>query len=55
MSQLSNLLEGVEVERKPFGEVGDLVRGNGLPKSRWLMYDSFQALVLPKQSVSAGI
>ena len=33
MSSLEKLLEGVEVEWKTLGEVGELVRGNGLPKS----------------------
>ncbi len=30
---MKNLLDGVEVEWKTLGEVGELVRGNGLPKS----------------------
>lgn len=29
---IKELLEGVEVEFKPLGELGELVRGNGLPK-----------------------
>jgi type I restriction enzyme S subunit len=33
MSYLEKLMEGVEMEWKTLGEVGDLVRGNGLPKS----------------------
>ena len=32
-SFMEKLLEGVEVEWKPLGKVGELVRGNGLPKS----------------------
>ncbi|EOK5161363.1 restriction endonuclease subunit S [Escherichia coli] len=33
MSYLEKLLDGVEVEWLPLGELGELVRGNGLPKS----------------------
>ena len=33
MSYMEKLLDGVEVEWKPLGEVGALVRGNGLPKT----------------------
>ncbi len=33
MSKMDELLKGVEVEWKTLGEVGELVRGNGLPKS----------------------
>jgi type I restriction enzyme S subunit len=33
MKQLEKLLQGVEVEWKTLGEVGELVRGNGLPKA----------------------
>ncbi|WP_273215346.1 restriction endonuclease subunit S [Runella zeae] len=33
MSELDKLLEGVEVEWKPLGEVGEFIRGNGLPKT----------------------
>ena len=30
---IEKLLDGVDVEWKPMGEIGELVRGNGLPKS----------------------
>ena len=30
---MEKLLDGVEVEWKPLGEVGELIRGNGLPKA----------------------
>lgn len=33
LSYLEKLLDGVEVEWLPLGELGELVRGNGLPKS----------------------
>ena len=33
MSYLEKLLDGVEVEWTPLGELGELVRGNGLPKT----------------------
>ena len=33
LSYLEKLLDGVEVKRLPLGELGELVRGNGLPKS----------------------
>ncbi|EBH8347704.1 restriction endonuclease subunit S [Escherichia coli] len=33
MSYLEKLLDGVEVEWLPLGKLGELVRGNGLPKS----------------------
>lgn len=33
MSYMERLLEGLEVKWKPLGEVGALVRGNGLPKT----------------------
>ncbi len=32
MNYLERLLDGAEVEWKPLGELGELVRGNGLPK-----------------------
>ncbi len=32
LSYLEKLLDGVEVKRLPLGELGELVRGNGLPK-----------------------
>ena len=33
MSFLEELLDGVEIELKPVAEIGELVRGNGLPKT----------------------
>ena len=33
MNFLERLLDGVAVEWKPLGEIGELVRGNGLPKT----------------------
>lgn len=33
LSYLEKLLDGVEVKRLPLGKLGELVRGNGLPKS----------------------
>ena len=33
MNFLEKLLDGVAVEWKPLGEIGELVRGNGLPKT----------------------
>lgn len=33
LSYLEKLLDGVEVEWKTLGELGELVRGNGLPKA----------------------
>lgn len=32
LSYMEKLLDGVEVEWKSLGELGELVRGNGLPK-----------------------
>ena len=32
LGYMEKLLDGVEVEWKPLGELGELVRGNGLPK-----------------------
>jgi len=36
MSFMEKLLDGVEVEWKALGELGELVRGNGLPKSDFI-------------------
>jgi len=33
MNFLAKLLDGVAVEWKALGEIGELVRGNGLPKT----------------------